>query len=59
MVDINVVKTFGLFVVLGVLIGTIFAAYMSTKSLVLFFSVVVYVFGAYLMLANEKVKKIN
>ena len=37
LVDINVVKTFGLFVVLGVLMGTIFAAYMSTKSLVLFF----------------------
>ncbi len=54
-----VVKTFGLFVVLGVLMGTIFAAYMSTKSLVLFFSVVVYVFGAYLMLANEQVKRVN
>ena len=59
LVDINVVKTFGLFVVLGVLMGTVFAAYMSTKSLVLFFSVVVYVFGAYLMLANEQVKKAN
>ena len=59
LVDINVVKTFGLFVVLGVLMGTVFAAYMSTKSLVLFFSVVVYVFGAYLMLANEQVKKVN
>ena len=57
LVDINVVKTFGLFVVLGVLMGTVFAAYMSTKSLVLFFSVVVYVFGAYLMLANEQVKR--
>ena len=28
LVDINVVKNFGLFVVLGVLIGTVFAAYM-------------------------------
>ena len=32
---------------------------MTTKNLVLFFSVVVYIFGAYLMLANEKVKKVN
>ena len=59
LVDLNVVKTFGLFVVTGVLLGTVFAAYMTTKNLVLFFSVVVYIFGAYLMLANEKVKKMS
>ena len=59
LVDLNVVKTFGLFVVTGVLLGTVFAAYMTTKNLVLFFSVVVYIFGAYLMLANEKVKKVK
>ena len=59
LVDTNVVKTFGLFVVTGVLLGTIFAAYMTTKNLVLFFSVIVYIFGAYLMLANKKVNKIK
>ena len=59
LVDFSVVKTFGVFVVLGVLAGTIFASFMNTKGLVLFFSVVVYFFGAYLMMAQEKVKKIK
>ncbi len=59
LVDLNVVKTFGFFVVIGVLLGTIFAVFMSTKTLVLFFSIVVYFFGAYLMLINDKVRKIN
>ena len=49
----------GIFVIIGVLIGTIFASIMKTKMLVLFFSIVVYVFGAYLMLAQEKIKKIK
>ena len=57
LVDVNVVKTFGIFVVTGVLLGTIFASSMSTKNLVLFFSIVVYIFGAYLMLSQDKVKK--
>ncbi len=59
LVDLKVVKTFGLFVVTGVIMGTIFASLMSTKSLVLFFSIIVYFFGAYLMLSNEKIKKIS
>ena len=59
LVDLSVVKTFGIFVVIGVLIGTFFASIMKTNMLVLFFSIVVYVFGAYLMLAKEKIKKIK
>ena len=59
LVDFSVVKTFGIFVVIGVLVGTFFASIMKTKTLVLFFSVVVYFFGAYLMMAQEKVKKIK
>ena len=59
LVDLSVVKTFGIFVVIGVLIGTFFASVMKTKILVLFFSVVVYVFGAYLMLAQERIRKIK
>ena len=35
-VDFNVVKNYGIFVILGVIIGTIFAATLKTKSLVLF-----------------------
>ena len=59
LVDFSVVKTFGIFVVIGVLLGTVFASVMKTKILVLYFSVVVYFFGAYLMLAQEKTKKIK
>ena len=56
-VDANIIKTYGIFVVIGVLIGTIFAAIMHTKSLVLFFSLVVYFLGTYLLLNTDS--KIN
>ncbi len=59
LVDFSVIKTYGIFVIFGVSAGTIFASFMNTKILVLFFSVVVYFFGAYLMMAQEKVKKIK
>ena len=40
-VDFNIVKTFGAFLpVIGVILGTIFAASLKTSSLILFFSVV-------------------
>ena len=59
-VDMNIVKTYGGFVITGVLVGTIFAALMQTKTLVLFFSFVVYFLGAYLLLnidTRSKTKK--
>ena len=56
-VDINIIKSYGLFVIIGVLLGTIFAALMQTKSLVLFFSAVVYFLGTYLLLNSNKVQK--
>ena len=40
-VDFDIVKNYGLFVVLGVIVGTAFAASLKTKSLVLFFSVMI------------------
>ena len=36
-VDFSIVKTFGFFVVIGVVLGTIFAVSLKTSSLVLFF----------------------
>ena len=36
-VDFDIVKSYGIFVITGVVIGTMFAASMKTKSLVLFF----------------------
>ena len=41
-VDFNIVKSYGFFVVFGVIIGTIFAASLKTKSLVLFFSIIIF-----------------
>ena len=53
-VDFNVVKNYGIFVVLGVIIGTIFAATLKTKSLVLFFSIVILLLGIYLLFIKER-----
>jgi uncharacterized membrane protein YfcA len=53
-VDFNVVKNYGIFVIIGVVIGTIFAATLKTKSLVLFFSIVILLLGIYLLLIKER-----
>jgi len=52
-VDFNVVKTYGGFVVTGVIFGTIFAASLNTKPLVLFFSVIVFFLAFYLLFLKE------
>ena len=57
-VDFDIVKSYGIFVVLGVIFGTIFAAFLKTKSLVLFFSIVILFLGIYLLLLKEKEKNI-
>jgi len=53
-VDFNIVKGYGIFVIIGVIVGTIFAAILKTKSLVLFFSIVILFLGIYLLLIKEK-----
>jgi len=53
-VDFAIVKSYGLFVVSGVIIGTIFAAALKTKSLVLFFSIIIFLLSFYLLLLKEK-----
>ncbi|MEK9874484.1 MAG: sulfite exporter TauE/SafE family protein [Pelagibacteraceae bacterium] len=53
-VDFDIVKSYGIYVVLGVIFGTIFAASLKTKSLVLFFSIVILLLGIYLLLLKEK-----
>ena len=42
-VDQNILKTYGLFVIIGVMLGTTFAALMKTKSLIIFFTIVVFI----------------
>ncbi len=58
-VDINIIKNYGIFVIIGVLIGTFFAAIMKTRALLLFFSLIVYFLGTYLLLLQNKTKKIK
>ena len=53
-VDFDIVKSYGGFVVTGVIFGTIFAASLNTKPLVLFFSIVVFILAFYLLYLKEK-----
>ena len=55
-VDFSVVRNYGIFVVVGVIIGTFFAASMHTKSLVLFFSIVMYLLALNLIFLKDKAK---
>ena len=57
-VDFNIVKNYGIFVITGVVMGTIFAATLKTKSLVLFFSIVILFLGIYLLLIKEREQNI-
>ena len=57
-VDFNIVKSYGIFVILGVILGTIFAASLKTKSLVLFFSIIIFLLSIYLLLLKEKEKNV-
>ncbi len=62
-VDFGIVRTFGIFVVLGVILGTIFAVSLKTSGLVLFFSIMTMIFAIYFLIEKEKInptpRKIN
>ena len=62
-VDFNIVKTFGVFVAIGVLFGTVFAVSLKTSSLVLFFSIMTMLFSIYFLTTKEEInpkpRKIN
>ena len=53
-VDFDIVKSFGAFVVVGIIIGTIFAAILKTAYLILFFSVLTMFFAIYFLISKEK-----
>ena len=57
-VDFDIVKSYGIYVILGVIFGTIFAASLKTKSLVLFFSIIIFLLSFYLLLLKEKEKDV-
>ena len=58
-VDFSIVKTFGLFVAIGVILGTIFAANLKTSSLILFFSTVTLFFSTYFLFSKEKANPVK
>lgn len=58
-VDFEIVKSYGLFVITGVILGTIFAANLKTKSLILFFSIIILFLGFYLLFLKEKQSKVS
>ena len=58
-VDLIIVKTFGVFVAIGVVLGTIFAVSLKTSSLVLFFSIITMFFAIYFLTAKEKINPIQ
>ena len=58
-VDFNIVKGYGFFVIIGVILGTTLAAGLKTKPLILFFTVVVYILAFYLLYLKEKESDIS
>ena len=44
-VEFSIVKSFGIFVVIGVVLGTVFAVSLKTSGLVLFFSIMTIIFA--------------
>ncbi len=58
-VDFSIVKGYGFFVATGVILGTILAASLKTKPLILFFTIVVYVLSFYLLFLKEKEENLD
>ena len=53
-VDFNIVKTYGLYAILGAILGTIFTSTLKTEQLILFFVIVTFFLGIYLIFLKEK-----
>ena len=58
-VDFDIVKSFGAFVAVGIIIGTIFAAILKTEYLILFFSVLTMLFAFYFLVSKEKTNAVQ
>ena len=53
-VDFSIVRGYGFFVATGVILGTILAASLKTKPLILFFTIVVFILAFYMLFLKEK-----
>ena len=54
-VDFKMVKSFGLFIVAGVIAGTFLAVNMKTPALVLFFSIFAFMVGLFFIFFKRKI----
>jgi len=57
-VDFSIVRTFGIFVAFGVVLGTVFAVSLKTSGLVLFFSIMTMIFAIYFLIEKEKINPV-
>ena len=57
-VDFSIVRTFGVFVMIGVVLGTILAVSLKTSSLILLFSIMTMIFAIYFLMEKEKINPI-
>ena len=53
-VDINLVKSFGIFIVLGVIVGTFLAVNLRTSDFILFFSIMAFIVGLFFIFFRDK-----
>ena len=58
-VDFNLVKSFGIFIVLGVMLGTVLASNLKTPPLMLFFSVFSFLVGIFFIFFEKKLEQIR
>ena len=58
-VDSSIIRSYGIFVISGVLLGTILAANLKTESFLLFFAIISYFLGALLQNFKEKTSKLR
>ena len=53
-VDFNLIKSFGIFILIGVILGTFLATNLKTPALVLFFSIFALIVGLFFIFLREK-----
>ena len=53
-VDVNLVKSFGIFIVLGVIVGTFLAVNLRTSDFILFFSIMAFIVGLFFIFFRDK-----
>ena len=58
-VDSGIIRSYGIFAISGVLLGTLLAANLKTESFLLFFTIVAYFLGTYLLSLKKKTSKIK